>query len=396
MTVRSAWHINPGQTRQDTRLTPIGTWAPSSATTTQAGVIPGGTPLALSGSGMDVTIGIGRAVAQGTAAQGAYPLAVTAAHTKTITNGHTSLPRIDRVFLVAYDSSYDSSGLTVPDIVVVPGTPATTPSAPTAVPNCTAYLALYDIRVEAGASAGAPIAWSTAVTDRRVYTAALGGIIPNGSAVGAYAGQWRDGGGGAGVLERFNGTVWEAALRLGIAGRVELGDVSLTRSGTAMATLTGGLTVTGVGGWLTAYKTVAQPISASTTMTNDTHLFLPLAANATYLLDGDLVYEGPNPTLGDIKMDWTIPAGATMQWAPFGAPISATTNLQIDSQDTANTVQRALGTFGFPSRQTARPVGRITTTGTAGALQLRWAQNTSNAAATTMHVGSWIRLHRVA
>jgi hypothetical protein len=234
VTVRSAWHYNspaqsPGQTRADTRLTPVGTMTPETATTTRAGVVPGGTGLNLTGTGMTGTIAIGRAVIQGTTTQGAYPFAVTVADSFVVANGHASLPRIDSVFAVIYDSLYDASGQTLAAIVVVAGTPNASPTAPSTVPNSNAYLKLWEIRVEANSSAGTPIDWSTKLTDRRVYTVGLGGIVL-GAANGAYAGQFRDAGGASGILERYNGSAWESRLYLGTSGQVVIGsDVNLYR-----------------------------------------------------------------------------------------------------------------------------------------------------------------------
>lgn len=221
MTVRSGWLLNPGQTRADTRLSPTGTMTPTGSTTTRAGVIPGGTPLNLSMSGMVATISTGRAVVQGTSTQGAYPEVVTVAETVTIANGHASLPRIDTLFIAVYDQLFDASGQTLALIAYTQGTPNASPTAPTAPAFGTSYLRLWDIQVPAGASAGAPPNWTGLglLTDRRVFTASVGGIVPTADSVaGAYAGQWRDNA-TTGALERWDGSAWvpwSSALR-GIA-----------------------------------------------------------------------------------------------------------------------------------------------------------------------------------
>ncbi|GAA1406288.1 hypothetical protein GCM10009639_54000 [Kitasatospora putterlickiae] len=225
MTVRSGWLLNastggPGQTRADTRAVPTGTMTPTGATTTRAGVIPGGQPLQLTMTGMTGSIGTGRSVVQGTSTQGAYPLAVTAAETFTVAPGHASLTRYDTVWKVAYEHLYDASGQTLAAIVYQQGTPGTG-SPPTAPPSGTAYLRLWDLQVPAGASAGSPPDWVTGglITDRRVFTTGLGGIVPASDTVpGAYVGQWRDNA-ATGALERWDGTTWvpwSSALR-GIA-----------------------------------------------------------------------------------------------------------------------------------------------------------------------------------
>ncbi|MGW4810560.1 hypothetical protein ACWEPB_02795 [Kitasatospora cineracea] len=226
MTVRAAWLLNPGQTRQDTRLAPVAAMTPIDAMTSRSGVIPGGTPFLLTGSGMSGSLAVGRAYIQGTTAQGAYPAAITVAEPITVANGHASLPRIDSVFLTIYDNLIDSSGLTLARIDYVQGTAAASPTAPSAPGN--ASLRLWDITVPAGASAGSPINWGTALTDRRLYTVAVGGIATN-AVAGAYSGQYRDTSITSG-LERYNGTAWESRLYLGVAGQVVIGtDVNLYR-----------------------------------------------------------------------------------------------------------------------------------------------------------------------
>lgn len=405
MTVRSAWHYNspaqnPGQTRQDTRLVPIGTMTPVDAMTTRSGVIPGGTGLLLTGTVMTGTIATGRATVQGTSGQGAYPVAVTAAETFTVANGHASLPRIDSVFLVAYDQLYDTSGQTLAAVVYTQGTAAASPSAPTAPATGTAYLKLWDIAVPALASSGSPINWATALTDRRTYTAAVGGITPDGATAGAYSGQYRDGGTTTG-LERYNGSAWESRVYLGTSGQIVIGtDTNLFRGGpntlrtNDSLVVDGALTVSGVGGIQTAIKSADTSVTSNTTLGVDPHLSLPVVANATYHLEAWFVYTGDLPgAAADLKADWTIPSAATMRWARWGYPANAVN--QIDSVETDNTTIRALGTYGGSTNISAKPVGRIVTGANAGTLQLRWAQNGSSSLPTIMRAGSWIRLLRV-
>ncbi|WP_369377666.1 hypothetical protein [Streptomyces sp. cg36] len=211
MTVRSAWLLTApgGQTREDTRITPLGTMAPEGELLTRDGVIAGGNPLRASGaSAMAVQIGTGRAVVQGTLAQGAYPVAVTAPETLPIGAGHAQFTRIDSVVLKVYDGLYDTSGQTLARVEVIVGDANATPAPPPLPP---ATLRLWDITVPAGTSAGTGgINWATALTDRRRYTTSHGGITPPGgpSTPGAYVGQYRD----AGRLERWDGTAWRDAV----------------------------------------------------------------------------------------------------------------------------------------------------------------------------------------
>ncbi|WP_432155524.1 hypothetical protein [Streptomyces sp. bgisy153] len=205
MTVRPAWLLPLGQTREDTRLAPIGTWSPDGEIRTRDGVIPGGKPFAATGAGaMALQIGVGRAVVQGTTAQGAYPVAVDAPETVTFADGAAQFARIDSVILHVYDGLFDESENALARIEIVQGEASATPTAPT-LPACS--LRLWDVTVPAGASAGVGgIDWKSALADRRRYTAAVGGIIPQGwglSFDGAYEGQYRD---ADGTLERWDAT----------------------------------------------------------------------------------------------------------------------------------------------------------------------------------------------
>ncbi|MGW5673932.1 H-type lectin domain-containing protein [Streptomyces sp. NPDC003860] len=235
MTVRAAWLLPNGQTRDDTRLAPLGTMTPTDTLTSRAGVIPGGRPLLATGTGMQVQIGTGRAVVQGTTAQGAYPVAVIAPETLALGDGDAQYARVDTVVVRVRDQLHDTSGQAVATVEAIVGKPAATPTPPVLPP---ASLPLWDITVPAGTSAGTGgIPWSTALTDRRTYTTAVGGIA-TGPIDGAYAGQWRD---NAGVLERYNGTAWESTLRLGNTGQLQLGDARLYRSAPNTLKTDGGL-----------------------------------------------------------------------------------------------------------------------------------------------------------
>ncbi|MFD7103117.1 hypothetical protein EYS09_32515 [Streptomyces kasugaensis] len=209
MTVRAAWLLPTGQTREDTRLAPLGAMAPTSELASRDGVIAGGNPLAATGTGpMQLQIGTGRALIQGTTPQGAYPVAVTSPETLTLADGDPQYGRVDAIVLRIHDGLYDTSEQTDAAVEVIQGTPLATPAGPTLPP---AVLRLWEVTVPAGASAGTGgINWNSALADRRRYTAAYGAIIPRGwglSFPGAYPGQYRDNGTS---LERWDGDVWSS------------------------------------------------------------------------------------------------------------------------------------------------------------------------------------------
>ncbi|MFD6874539.1 MULTISPECIES: hypothetical protein [unclassified Streptomyces] len=147
-------------------------------------------------------------------------------------------------------------------------------------------------------------------------------------------------------------------------------------------------------------KTIDQQVVNSTTNVNDNHLLAPVAANATYNVTGMLLYSTRSDT--DLKIGWTGPTGALMDWishgqSPGGTGGVANLGVVVDRQSIGNTAFPLDG-FGAENTtfMTAPFWGRLTTVATAGTFQLNWAQRTANANAAIMRAGSWFLLQRVA
>ena len=148
---------------------------------------------------------------------------------------------------------------------------------------------------------------------------------------------------------------------------------------------------------VTAYKaTETQVVNNSTVLVNDSHLAVALQANAIYALSGYIASD--SGTTADIKFDWTGPAGFTMpMWG--GARLDTAAggfvgNLNALSSAAATTIIVATGAaIGSPT--SINLGGAVLTAGTAGTLQLRWAQNTLEAVNTRVKAGSWIAITRV-
>ncbi|MEU9159321.1 hypothetical protein AB0D29_03415 [Streptomyces sp. NPDC048424] len=213
MNLRASWVAQTGQTREDTRLTQIGATTPIDPIRARSGILPGSysgqhrvSGFWLEGkSAMAATLYNGRAAIQGLHPQGVYPVAMIEDTVLTFADGDAQAGRIDLVCLRIYDGSYDSSNKWQATAEVIQGTPAATPVAP-APPLLS--LPLYQVAVPAGTSAGkGGINWSNALTDLRVATVALGGILPvmGEVAPGAYPGQYQDSGG---ALQRWDGSAW--------------------------------------------------------------------------------------------------------------------------------------------------------------------------------------------
>lgn len=164
---------------------------------------------------------------------------------------------------------------------------------------------------------------------------------------------------------------------------------------------TGSFITGGVGQFQTALKTADTSRSNTSTVANDPHLFIPVAANATYLLDGWLKYfADPTP---DFKMTFATPGGTLGEWHAIGRGQNdnadgATVNgykVRTESND-VNQERNYYGTTDTSNPVGLQLKGTFRVAGTGGNLVLQWSQGTSDATATIVYTDSWIRLHRIA
>lgn len=142
--------------------------------------------------------------------------------------------------------------------------------------------------------------------------------------------------------------------------------------------------------------TEVQVVNNSIAFVNDDALLLPLQANARYVLDGFLIWD--SGTTADIKFDWVGPAGFTVgRWAVNSIDTTSTTLTGAGNVGQSGTAATAIprGGVGIGTFVSGLLFGLVTTAGTAGNLQLRWAQNALEAVNTRIKTESWIRLFRV-
>jgi hypothetical protein len=154
------------------------------------------------------------------------------------------------------------------------------------------------------------------------------------------------------------------------------------------------LTADDVNNWLVplhAYKAADQSLTSSTTLTSDNDLLIALAANSAYRFECWLTFAA---NVGaDIKWTWTVPAGAALSYQAQHNEGGSTgyTNSQNVYADTD--VPMAAG--GTAQVTGVLMTGHLTTSTSTGNIRLKWAQNSSNAAATHVRVGSYLHLDRV-
>ncbi|THA82713.1 collagen-like protein [Streptomyces sp. A0592] len=141
-----------------------------------------------------------------------------------------------------------------------------------------------------------------------------------------------------------------------------------------------------------AVKTADESVTSSTSLQDDDHLTLSVAAGGWYAVDLFLDVEA-DPA-GDLTIGWSVPAGATMSWTEGGISAGNTNNIgSIKLQRNDAATSSGVGIIAAGS--SVRPAGRLTVGGTAGSLQLRWAQTASSGTPTIVKTGSWLRLTRI-
>ncbi|MDX3024078.1 hypothetical protein [Streptomyces acidiscabies] len=146
---------------------------------------------------------------------------------------------------------------------------------------------------------------------------------------------------------------------------------------------------------LVAYKTATTSRASTTTATADPDLVIPIAASelATYAIEGFLSLTSALLGGADIKVGLSY-SGTQSQgtWVGQGTDTSATTNARFFGQSINGNTQ----TYGVNGGNfSIVEINGLITPTSAGTLSLLWAQNTANATATNMRLGSWLKLTRL-
>ncbi len=151
--------------------------------------------------------------------------------------------------------------------------------------------------------------------------------------------------------------------------------------------------------WLRRRVTVYSGADVGTGANNTTFgnvgwFSFSMDANSKYVFDSWVAYEAG--ATGDMKLQFTLPAGATIKWSTYGPPTTTTTGIDI-GQGVLNTAAGPglMGGTGFV-QMVGRIAGTVTTSSTAGTAQLQFAQNANDAEATTIYADSWLSYEQVA
>ena len=138
-------------------------------------------------------------------------------------------------------------------------------------------------------------------------------------------------------------------------------------------------------------KGADQSLASNTTLQNDNALFLPVVANASYLFECYLDYEGGTQGSSDLKWTFAVPAGGTLRYQPVYFNTSGVVQASTSTGSGINTA----GTNGAGTLRGVTMTGSLIMGSLAGTLQLQWAQFTSNATPTIVHAQPLLSLWRV-
>jgi hypothetical protein len=145
-------------------------------------------------------------------------------------------------------------------------------------------------------------------------------------------------------------------------------------------------------GTISKRKTADESVTSSTTLQDDDHLTLPIGANEEWTVAYDLD-AGTALHFGGIKIAATVPSGATMNLT--GSAV-CDANTCFSGRTATSGIAAITMTPGIDNNATIRMTLWVLNGATPGNVTLQWAQNTSNATATTVRKGSFMQATRVA
>lgn len=145
-------------------------------------------------------------------------------------------------------------------------------------------------------------------------------------------------------------------------------------------------------------STSNQTVTDSVTLTNATSLGIVVEASSSYIFRGDLIYSSTGTEGNDMQIAFTIPAGVSGSYSPHGQTSGATTTAGSLYVGNINlTTAATLGTL-TSNEQRAFVTGHINTAGSAGTVQLQFAEAAAVGGVTsvTLFNGSHFEVWKVA
>jgi hypothetical protein len=143
---------------------------------------------------------------------------------------------------------------------------------------------------------------------------------------------------------------------------------------------------------ITVVKSLDETVNNSATLQNDDALVIAVNSTAKYEVTGLVAYN--SGTTPDIKFAFTAPASATFLWCCDALDTGASgVTGTVSRQKLA--ITDSLGVGGTGNDLIAKISGILVVAGTAGNLQLQWAQNTANASNTIVRAGSYLTARQI-
>lgn len=136
--------------------------------------------------------------------------------------------------------------------------------------------------------------------------------------------------------------------------------------------------------------------TSATTLAVDTDMSMVLSLQTNYALTGLIIFDATQT--GDIKVQFNVPTNVTIQWTGVGPASSHTSAVGISSVTTQQATSGFVQAWGGAAAGTpvAVPItGIVKVTDTFGSLTMSWAQNASDATATILKNGSWLKLEPI-
>lgn len=138
----------------------------------------------------------------------------------------------------------------------------------------------------------------------------------------------------------------------------------------------------------------ADESATNTTMQDDDELFVALDANSQYIFHALISYDAS--TTGDIKMQFTVPSGASGRRYALNAAVNATSCNSSAQNSWGGPITTAIsGIGGIGVVCEALIDGYVSTSGTSGNLRLQFAQDVSDATASIVKAGSFIQWRKL-
>lgn len=158
------------------------------------------------------------------------------------------------------------------------------------------------------------------------------------------------------------------------------------------------LTASDVNSWfvpVAAVKPGDTSRTSTTALAADPDLVVAVAASQSYRVWCYLNYEGAAVGTGDLKWSFTVPAGATMRYQSISVNTAGTLSPLLIGPTWNGASVNSAGTNSPGNPMSVTMHATLVVAGTAGNVTLTWAQNTSSATSTTLHVQSALILDHI-